>query len=408
MKLAFKDILNADIYENTRVMFVLGKYNIFNNLVSDELKSQCIYTQATAVTVDISDEFGLEPITNEGEQDGGTVSSVDFNTFLEVCNVPSVTGRWFCKVELSTLTKKQKEALDKYIRSPSEYGMLVIVSNEWKDYREYLRNKALAISTISSLIELSFPKRDTLKELVKQLFSNVGIEITNGAAEMFIVKMSNAYDEYDSVIKSIKDKHGEGKLDIADLKVLTKGIEHYVIDDFVRELTKPLSSGKTNNKKILRIMMILKDEMGEKELVYKLLSVIDEEIEYRLMINNGTIPIYLNYFFKDILKILGPDSKYNKVNEYTFRKKASLAAMTSIRDWEYMKLILQNAIRNTRISEEEMKERCDKALYEICVRSVISGDRINNIIGIDNVLKKNLIYLDRIKYEEKGESEENE
>jgi hypothetical protein len=397
MKYNFKDMLNGDIYNSTKVMFIFGKYNIFNNMVSDELKGMCVDSSTFESSVVLSEEFG----TNNDSDEDNFSNSVNFNTFMDVVGVPNINGKWFCKVELSSLTKKQKEVLNRYIKEPSDNGILVINSTEWKDYKDYLKNRILSFSKVSHIMELSFPSRDILKVLVSQLFEEKGIEIQPAATDFFIMRMSRAYDDYESVIDDIATSHKESTLDSKQIKVYMKGIENFILDDFVKELIKPMVSDKTNSKKVLKIMIALEDELGAKNLVYQLLKVIDESIEFRVLINSGKIPIGIKYFYKDVINDLGGEKgPYGKMKEWTFRNKAALASQTSLRDWEYMKLILYRAIENPRISDDEMDAKCQKALYELCTRSVITPDRINNIIGIDNILNKNFDYINRIEYDE--------
>ena len=166
------------------------------------------------------------------------------------------------------------------------------------------------------------------------------------------------------------------------------------------ELLKPMSSDKTNSKKVLKIMMALEDEFGAKNLLYQLIKKIEEYIEFRLLINTGYIPIGINYFYNDIINKLPDPKKYEKMNEWVFRKRAETASLTSLRDWEYMKLILSKAIENVKISDTELDIKCQKALYELATRSVMTPDRLNNVIGIDNVLRKKLKELDLVVYSE--------
>lgn len=399
MKYTFKEIMNAEIYSNTRVMVVTGKYNWFNNMVCDTLKtisrSEDTYFNES---IGLDDEFGIAE-DEEIEQSG---NSVDFNTFMEVVGVSSVNGKWFCKVDYASLTKKQIETLLKYIKEPSENGVLVVVSTEWKDYRELLKNRALSFSKVSHLIQLNFANRTVLKSIVKQCFLEKGVEIDQSALEIFITRMSNAYEKYEETIDKIVEMHGAKELSAKEIKSYMKGIEYFILDDFMTELTKPMSSSKSNNKKILRIMASLIDDNGAKGLVYQVLKKIDEYIEYRLLINTGYIPIGINYFFKDILKNLPDSKKYEKESEWSFRKKADIASRTSLRDWEYMKLILSRAIENNQVSDDIMEMKCKKALYELCTRTVMFPSRINNALKIDNVLKKSLNNLDNIKYDEEA------
>lgn len=397
MKYSFKEILNAEIYESTRVMFVLGKYVWFNNMVCDTLKYMCIDQENQFnAAIGIGDEFGVQE-DNTGDS---LSNSVDFATFMEVIGVSSINGKWYCRTEYSTLTKKQKEQLFKYIKEPSDNGILVITSDDWMQYKDILKNRILSFSKISHVMQLSFPNKQILKGIVAQSFSEKGIEIESAAVDFFIMRMSTAYDKYEEQINTIVDTHKEPVLTAKDLKVYMKGIENFIVDDFISELVKPMVSDKTNSKKVLKIMMALEDEFSAKNLVYQLLKKIDEYIEYRLLINTGYIPIGINYFYKDIIQKLSDPKKYEKVNEWVFRKRAETASLTSLRDWEYMKLILNKAIENVKIPEEELDIKCQKALYELATRSVITPDRLNNVIGVDNILRKKLKELDMVIYSE--------
>ena len=396
----FKEMLNGEVYDSTRVMFVFGKYNIFNNMVSDELKAMCIDDDTFNTPIEIGEEFGLEEDT---ASDNYFANSVDFNTFMDVIGVSSINGKWYCKADLGTLTKKQKEKLLSYIKEPSENGILVISSNDWMVYKDFLKNRTLSFSKSCHIMQLSFPSKDVLKVLVKQLFEEEGIDIQPSAIDFFMIRMSEAYDDYEDVIRDIKNQHKSSVLEVKDLKVYMKGIENFVVDDFIKEIVKPMASDKTNSKKVLKIMMALEDDMGAKNLLYQVLKIVDECIEYRLLINQGYIPIGINYFFKDIIEELGgKDGPYGNVKEWTFRKKASLASMTSLKDWEYMKIILSKAIENVEVSDVELDNKCQKALYELCTRSVITSDRLNNIIGVDNILAKDFDYINKIEYNEES------
>lgn len=400
MKYNFKDMLNAELYENSRVIFILGKYNIFNNLVSDEFRERCKEESTFNSGVGLSEEFGFGRQEDETTENG-VLNSVDFNTFLEVVGVPSINGKWYCKADLSSMNKKQKEALLKYIKEPSENGILAVVSNEWRDYKDILKNRVLAYSKVSNIIELGFPHKDILKILVKQMFEERKIEIVPSAIDFFILRMSRAYDEYEEVIESIVTQHSDNILELKQIKNYMKGIEHFIVDDFMYEVVKPLGSDKTNSKKILKMMMALQEELGAKDFLYKILNQIEDMIELRILINKGYIPIGINYFYKDVINSIGGEkSKFGKLQEWQFKRKVYLASQTSLRDWEYMRIILNKAIENKKVSEDILEKKCQKALYELCTRSVITADRVNNIIGIDNVLSKTIVNVDKLVYRE--------
>ena len=404
MRYNFRDIQNAEIYENTKVMFVLGKYVWFNNMVCDTLKGISFdigddetYSVAPVIDTTLSDEFGVER-----SDDSALSNSVDFSTFMEVIGVANINGKWYCRTDLSMLNKKQKDQLLKYIKEPSDNGILVITSNDWMQYKELLKNRVIGISKDVHLIQLSFPSKPILKSIIAQWFDERGVQIEGSAADLFIMKMSTAYEEYEEQLNNIMSMHKETVLNAKDIRTYMRGIEHFVVDNFIEELVKPLSNDKVNNKKIFKMLATLEDEIGAKNLLYQTLKIVDEAIEYRLLINDGYIPIGINYFFKDIIDGLPDKEKYEKTTEWKFRKKVILASQTSLRDWYYMKLILTKAIENPRISDKELDIRCQKALYEVCTRSVLNKSRIDNIIGISNVLNIDFDNLDSIIFDEEA------
>lgn len=403
MKYSFKEIMNGEIYESTRVMFVLGKYSWFNNMVCDTLKYMSISDNEvnTNEIVDIASEFGMSTGVTEDDR---VSNSVDFSTFMDVIGVANISGKWFCRTELSVLTKKQRDALMKYIKEPSENGILVIVSENWKDYRDILKSKILSFSKVSHIMQLSFPSRNIVKNLVSQSFSDKGITIDSAALDLFIMKMSSEYNKYEEQIENIAEIHKQPQLTAKDLKVYMKGIENFVVDDFVEELLKPMVSDKTNSKKVLKMMVMLQEELEPKNLVYQVLNKVEEYIEFRILINNGYIPVGINFFFNDIIKGLPEKEKekYEKMNEWMFRKKVDIASRTSLKDWEYIKIFLYKAIENNKLPDEVINMKCQKALYEISTRSVITPDRVNNIIGVDNVLNKDRYSIDKIVFDDKA------
>lgn len=399
MKYTFNDLLTSEIYEQSLVLFVLGKYQLFNNMVCDEMKAMCLEEeQETNLETELSKEFSIE--------DKESLStSVDFNTFLEVVGVQNVNGKWFCRVALESLTSKQIDKLKEYAKNPSSNGILVVSSDDWMVYKDILRYKVLDYSKVSNVFQLAFPGREVLKEIVRQMFNDKGVEIEQSAIDYFILKMSRAYDEYETTIETIVDMHKESNdsiLRAIQIKKYMKGIEYYILDDFINELIKPLNNPSKPNKKTLRVMTMLEYELGAKDLLYKTLNIIKESIQYRIDINKGLIPIGIKFFYKDILRGLGgEEGPYGKVKEYTFRKKAYLASRTTLQDWTYMYLILNRAIENPKITDKEMEFKCKRALYEICTRATLTKSRLDNIIGIENILDKEIEDIDKIKYDEK-------
>lgn len=386
MKYTFMDILEAKIFEETRVMFVTGPYNIFNNMVTDELKSRC----RPDVEIEIDDEtlslFGIEK-----DETSDISNKVDFDTFMEVNSVANVNGKWFCRVDLKSLSKKQKDALNNYIKSPTDNGVLVVTANDYKDYAFYLKSKLIANSKSTNLIQLSWPNKRILEQIVIALFNERKIEINVSSAKFFILRMSNSYDDYEETIDKIAQNVPEGKLEYNDLQEQMKGIENYVIEDFIELLLEPLSNDKTTSKKIYKMMTALMDEFGARKLVSSIIAVARESIEFRQFINDGYIPINIHYSFKEVQKSIGDKSSISKLSEFQFRKKAKLASKTSLLDWQYIILILSNI---NKFSDESY----ERALYTLASRSVLSESRLNNDIGVENILMGDIFSINNTKY----------
>lgn len=393
MKYGFGDILNEDIYNKSRVVLITGKYNIFNNMVADTLKDMCgnKYTPNLSL-METEDEFGVE------DTEAATSNSVDFDSFIELVDIPSITGKRFCRVELATLNKKQIEKLNNYLKQPSRYGILVILANEYKDYKDWLKNRYLNHGQFTHLFTLNFPKREILKSIVNTIFESKGKEIDSASIDYFLMRMSTEYDKYEEVIDKIIEKHTDVKITAKDMKEYMKGIEYFDIDDFMYEIVKPLNSGKTGNKKIVRMLAALEEKYDPETLARELQKRIVELIDFRIMINTGIISINIRYIFNDVIKLLGPDNKYAKMNEWVFRKKAELASLTSLQDWVYMNIILNKALGVGFANSVEVKRACQRALYSLITRTTFSEDRLNNIIGVDDILGRDLTYLDRVEY----------
>ena len=393
MKYGFGDILNEDIYNKSRVVLITGKYNIFNNMVADTLKDMCgnKYTPNLSL-METEDEFGVE------DTEAATSNSVDFDSFIELADIPSITGKRFCRVELATLNKKQIEKLNNYLKQPSRYGILVILANEYKDYKDWLKNRYLNHGQFTHLFTLNFPKREILKSIVNTIFESKGKEIDSASIDYFLMRMSTEYDKYEEVIDKIIEKHTDVKITAKDMKEYMKGIEYFDIDDFMYEIVKPLNSGKTGNKKIVRMLAALEEKYDPETLARELQKRIVELIDFRIMINTGIISINIRYIFNDVIKLLGPDNKYAKMNEWVFRKKAELASLTSLQDWVYMNIILNKALGVGFANSVEVKRACQRALYSLITRTTFSEDRLNNIIGVDDILGRDLTYLDRVEY----------
>lgn len=412
----FDAINSDDTYKNCRVMFATGQYHLFNRIVSDELRKRTI----DELDYDISDdedlikEFGIDIL-----KDVKVSNTVDMETFINVINSPSINGKWFTSVDLGTLTKKQYEWLKEYIKNPSDNGILVITSVSYKDYRVWLKHKLIVNNSYVHLIQLSFPRRDALKLLVNKLFEQRGVHIDPNALDLFVLRMSSAYDDYEQVINKIcasvtntQNEETEENTN-SDITIsydiafnALKGIENFVIEDFIQQLTVPLPSA--NPKKgsvIFRMLGYLLEEYGERGLVNTLKNKIAELIDFRLAINKGYIPIIINgYNIDESKKLIEEDTALAKIAEksdFQFRKLAKLASRTSFIDWYYMYLILSNV---SKFNENSYT----KVLYTLIFRSVLNKPRLDNDIGVESLLSYDLNFLNKVPYYDIGVKENDE
>lgn len=406
MRYTFKDILEDAMYSKCSVIFVTGPYGVFNNIVIDRLREMCTsheeFTGNTAIDNGIMEEFGI---------DTGEVSisnSIPLESFMTQVSIPSISGKWFCSANLHSINKKQLEWLKNYIKSPSSNGVLCVWSDDFKDYRPWMSNKILLTSTESHIVSLSFPNKRSLYTIVKGLFDKRNVNISDKAVDLFITRMSSSYEDYEKIIDKICIEHlpsGYMSMDRDELPEISyemalesmKGIENFVLEDFLEKLTEPLTTDKPSGKKrIYKMMGYLIEEYGACRLARTLKSKIDELMEFRVAINNGYIPILVNYNIDEAKNLIGEDNPISKKSDYQFKRLAEVASKTSLADWALMSLILLN-------SDKTNERSCIKAIYSLVSRSVLSPMMLSNDVGLDMIFSDELALLDDIIYLDVGE-----
>lgn len=395
MKYRFSDIYSDDI-DMSKVLFVTGQYAIFNNIVIDRLRS-ISYGERIEVDMDLLQSIASEfPGSGDIQSDllSNTVSSID--EFLVLVKTPPINGRWFCSTDIKQLTKAQMKKVTEYYKKPSDNGILVIYSTEWKDYRGLLRDRVLNSSNKAHIIQLSFPYRKILADVVRDIFSMRDKKISENAINLFIMRMSSAYDEYSATIDNICDKVPGELITYMDMKDALKGVENYVIDDFVNKLLIPMGSKKVcKTRKIYKMIRSLSEDIGYSALLNKLAYKIDDYLEMRIAINRGIVPTSLRYGVRQVQEKLGTSSRLSKLNEYSFRKCVYIASRTSLKDWYYMKVILLTAKNSSDSHSEYIALR---AILTLVHRSVLSTNRIINDMGIINVVDEALAGLNQVFY----------
>jgi len=397
----FKDLFGEwSSDKDTCVVFITGRYTVFNDIAIKLLRNS--YK---------GDETGLDDITNtdnsysdfgvRGKQSEleASVNSVPIANFFDVVGIYSIMGRWYCQENIKVLTKNQKEKIMNYIKKPDRNGLLVIVSEDWRDYNNLLKSRVLQNSKKSHIINLSFPTRAILEEVVRNKFRDSSLHVSDGAVDVFISKMGMAYEEYDTEIDRISSeaKIQGNSIDRADMIKYMKGIEHFAINDFIRELADIKYTKKRRNK-AMTIASYLIEEYGYRNFIYKAIKEIDKMIQYRIWIDMGLIPIGIKYFFKDVIRRIGLDE--NKVIEQRFRREAYVASLTTLKDWQCIKVILSNAVGYRGQNTKESEIKLSRAILDICTRGEIGESRINNILEIDNTIENPISRIDKIEYKE--------
>lgn len=396
MKLKFDSLYDNGIYDTAKVLFILGSHNIFNNIAIDTLRSLSKPKEVMSMNTDLLSDFSDGFDSTEVE----ISNSVNFETFTKVNSIPCATGKWFCSVDYGFLSKKSRDWIKVYIKEPSDYGLLAVYSQDWRDYKELLNNRSIIDNTSVHALQLSFPNRSTLEKVVKELFIQRGLGIEQRAIELFIMRMSNSYDDYEEVIDKIAISIGHKSgytVTYADTISAMKGIENFVLDDFFEKLLVPLKTDKqTGRNKIYKMLWSLMEEFSPIELVRKIRYKVDDYIAFRLAINAGDIPILVKFSVpeakKKILNRLGEENRLCKFSDYTFRKMANIASMTSIKDWVYIKMMLDS------VRYKYDSTSYERVLYSIVNRSVLNEFRLNNDIGIESVTDLEIKGLSGIAY----------
>lgn len=407
----FNDIYNQEMYRTANVLFIIGSYDIFNNIVIDECRKICIPNEDAEI-----DKTFLNMIANDlpmgmnaSSQSDPSMNVLDFKDFMELNRAYPLEGRWFCNINYKELKAKDKDTLKEYIKANNDTGLLVINIRDFQDYREYLRNRTLQNSKVAHLIQLTFPSRNMLTEILNSEFRKNNVIVNDAAIKLFILRLSNDYNSYYNVISDISEQYKGTTIGYDDMLECLKGIDNYVLDDFLAEITKGVKNNKLRStRKIYKMYKSLLDSMTAKEIVGKLNYKVDMMLELRIAINNGTLPILVRYGAKEIQDKLPEDSKVRSLSVYSFKKYAKIASLTSLKDWYYIKMMLKgNSYMSTRLDDNkgnsnssDTEQEYKHILLSVIHRSTFSPNRLMNDMGILNVVDEELYDLNTVFYNE--------
>jgi len=379
MNLTFNDLYSDKIID-CNLLVVCGKHSLFNNIAIDRIKDDVRLLCEKQLGENIGRQYETQM------SDMGVY--IDFDKFMEVNKVPPFIGKWFCNVNYSILTAKQKKQFMEYIKINSSYGKLVIEINDFMDFRKLLNNRVIRYSKTTNLISLSFPSRKMVRKMVGLRCKENGISLADKALDLFVMRMSDNYDEYERMISIVLES---GLVDITfnNMKGLLKGIENYAINDFLMAILRPPRSRRSSKKKLYNMMSMMIEDIGAVKLINSLKRNIDTLIKVRGYINQGYIPGRLKYSIKEFKEKLPEDCSIGKLSDYVLKKNIAIANNSSIRDLMFIKLMLENR-------RGYSKESCEISLIRVIHRALISSERLPKSIGITNDIDEELYQLNRV------------
>ncbi len=407
----FSGLEDERVYATGRVVIICGNHQVFNNVMIDRLRDIAAgetfkleqsensevdleqYNKQLKLKQEIEEEFGFSDSGNK--RSGYGTSSLDLDRFFEVCSVPPVSGKWYCFVDYDYMSKKNKERFERYLKKPSQYGILVVLVTDFRDKRKFRTMQAIKSNPNSHLVDLDYPRKSMLESLVMKEFSNYNKRVAEAGVSLFVMKMGNAYDSYSEAIEKIVNQNSDA--DVINLEMVKEGLKGYDVvslDDFIFSLCRPMNSKKVVKKRhVYKEAKSLLRDYTAREIITKLKYKVNDMILYRIHINNGNIPILGRYSAQKVKERLPENCTLKKKPDIVFKREAYMASRTSLGDWYYMKLII-----------ETPKGWADmtylRALYNLMNRQTLSNDRLMNVIGVKDTLGEGLVSLNRILFTE--------
>lgn len=383
MVYTFNDIKNTDVENSSQVLYICGPHSVFNYIVENRCRVMCKGEM----------DIGISGMTEfEVADTGGSWDNLSFDDFLVYSKGRKLLGKWYCSIDYANLSKAKQEQVDNYIKKPREFSLLVVLVSDWKLIRKLKTNKVFMNSKTVNLIDLSWPNKRALVEVLGDMFADRGVKVEKKALELFIMRMGRQYSDYQEQIDIICAGNNGKEINYSMMLGYLDGVVNYAIDDFVRSIIKPVRKDEVyKNRKSYKVLNTLIDDVGAKSLVWKLKSRVALYIEYRMNINNGLIPILVPYSVKAVQEKLPKDSIIKKAGEESFKINAEIASLTTIKDWYYIKMLLDS------VSGRSTEEECFRVLLAIIHRGAYNTDKLLNLMGVKDVLSEGLYNLDTAK-----------
>ncbi|MEM4385788.1 MAG: hypothetical protein QXD03_04500 [Candidatus Anstonellales archaeon] len=341
------------ILESANVLFISSRYDVINKYIIDKVKTY--YRREERVDIELLGEFG---VGGDSVESGYVI--VDFDRFMSVFNTPSVSGKWLCIVGVDTLTKKQVELLDNYMKKTSSNGLLVL----YMDYnRKYMNNNLIKNSKVIHLLNLRYLNKSFLMEYVRDKFIESGVDVSKAGLELFVYKLGNDINNYDNIIADIANKYNGYVIGYNEIKESLKGVNTYVIDDFVEKLFSVNVGDKIDRRKVIyKVLGDLLSDMKASEVVGSLRDVIDLLIEIRVLMNKGVIPVGIKFSMREVRGKILEGSKLHSLSDYRLKELIYMASKITLNELLNVRIILD---RNNLVYNEV---GCKRILYSVIHR----------------------------------------
>jgi hypothetical protein len=264
-------------------------------------------------------------------------------------------GTWFFSGDLSTFSAKDKKAFESYLAKPGEFGVCVITSTDFKDFKDYI-NKFDGLARCVA-IKLSFPRFSEVRRYVKEQFTQTGIKLSERALDEFCGKIGGKYSLISYFVDLLSAEAyrrvelGSAKqveVTIKDIHKAIVGIGDYDMDDFMKRLAKGVPSDKARTNALYQAFGGMLVELGLSTAVRRVISRVDRAIGIRLLVNDGVIPA--GNTFRSVAMVEQRVARTKtKHSGYGFRAEqvlswsdirlnieVDIAATTSLADWVWI------------------------------------------------------------------------
>lgn len=353
-------------WENSQVALVVGRYEYFNRIVIDAIKKSNITEEEEKNDTGLLAEFGLA----EDEIEISGIKTVDIEEFMGCCKVKGMYGKWYCYTNLGMLTQKQLSWIIEYAKAPSIHSVLVIEGTEYSKYKDLMNNKAFARGNTVNLFKMFRTGRKETCEYIKVGFGSLGVDIDNGAAEIFRYRMGGRFELYSEYVNKLAANSKGQKWTKATMESALGDTKHYSKETIVELMLKGTDSlNFSNRSKLMKQLLYLIEEFGAKDVVEYLRGQIEELIKYRMLMNMGKIPYRLRYNIEKVKESCGLDKVSNglfkmltkRASEISLEELYMIQRQLYEKDSNYQAMLYRAMLRRV-LTDKEAKDAMERTL----------------------------------------------